>query len=112
VFEEIREAVRRIPYGKVSTYGEVARAAGHPKAARRVAWALKQTGDSLPWFRVLGAGGKISLPGASGMEQRLRLEAEGVQFRGRNVRMDLHGYWFRRVVRKAGNGSASDRKTS
>jgi len=99
VFEEIREAVRRIPHGKVATYGEVARAAGHPRAARRVALALKNSGDTLPWHRVLGAGGKISLPGESGMEQRLRLEAEGVQFRGRAVRMDLHGYWFRSVLK-------------
>jgi methylated-DNA-protein-cysteine methyltransferase-like protein len=105
VFEEIRAAVRRIPYGKVATYGEVARAAGYPRAARRVALALKQTGDSLPWHRVLASGGKISLPGTSGMEQRLRLEAEGVQFSGRAVRMDLHGHVFRRVRRPAKRGS-------
>src|SRR6201981_3175804 len=77
----IEQAVRAIPRGKVSTYGGVARAAGLPGAARQVAAVLRR-GFGLPWQRVLGAGGAIKLQGDSAVEQRLRLEAEGVRFRG------------------------------
>src|SRR5271165_2758104 len=76
----LRRVVSRIPRGKVATYGGVAAAAGYPGAARQVAWALHNNSAGLPWHRVLGAGGRIRLPGASGMEQRLRLEQEGVAF--------------------------------
>ena len=85
----IEQAVRTIPRGKVSTYGGVARAAGFPGAARRVAATLRR-GFGLPWQRVLGAGGAIKLTGDSAMEQRFRLEAEGVRFRGRRVDMKAH----------------------
>jgi methylated-DNA-protein-cysteine methyltransferase-like protein len=92
----IEAAIRRIPKGKVSTYGAVARAAGFPGAARQVAGVLRR-GFGLPWQRVLGAGGEIKLRGDSAIEQRLRLEAEGVRFRGRRVDMRLCEFKFRRV---------------
>jgi methylated-DNA-protein-cysteine methyltransferase-like protein len=85
----IEQAVRAIPRGKVSTYGGVARAAGFPGAARQVAAVLRR-GFGLPWQRVLGAGGEIKLTGDSAGEQRLRLEAEGVRFRGRKVDLKAH----------------------
>ncbi|HTA24373.1 MAG TPA: MGMT family protein [Terriglobales bacterium] len=84
-------AIRKIPKGKVSTYGAIARAAGYPGAARRVAWTLHRS-FGLPWQRVLGAGGAIKLRGDSAIEQRLRLEAEGVVFRGRRVDMKRHEF--------------------
>jgi methylated-DNA-protein-cysteine methyltransferase related protein len=89
-------AIRRIPRGKVSTYGSVARAAGYPGAARQVVGVLRRT-FGLPWQRVLGAGGQIKLRGDSAIEQRLRLEAEGVTFRGRRVDMRRHEYKFSRA---------------
>src|SRR5271170_400940 len=89
----ILAAIRKIPRGKVSTYGDVARAAGYPGAARRVAWTLHRS-FGLPWHRVLGAGGEIKLRGDSAIEQRLRLEHEGVAFRGRRVDMQLHQFKF------------------
>jgi methylated-DNA-protein-cysteine methyltransferase related protein len=82
----VERVIRAIPRGKVSTYGGVARAAGFPGAARMVARILRR-GFGLPWQRVLGAGGQIKLTGDSAIEQRLRLEAEGVRFRGRKVDM-------------------------
>ncbi len=91
----IEAVIRRIPQGKVSTYGAVARAAGLPRAARLVARVLHR-GFGLPWQRVLGAGGEIKLRGDSAVEQRLRLEAEGVRFRGRRVDMKVCEYKFRR----------------
>jgi alkylated DNA nucleotide flippase Atl1 len=48
----------------------------------------------LPWQRVLGAGGAIKLCEDSAIEQRLRLEAEGVRFRGRHVDMKAHEFKF------------------
>lgn len=89
----IEAAIRRIPKGKVSTYGAIARAAGLPGAARLVARVLRR-GFNLPWQRVLGAGGEIKLPGDSSLEQRLRLQAEGVRFRGRRVDMKAHEFKF------------------
>jgi methylated-DNA-protein-cysteine methyltransferase-like protein len=86
-------AVRKIPRGKVSSYGAVARAAGHPGAARQVVGVLRSA-FGLPWQRVLGAGGEIKLRGDSAIEQRLRLEAEGVVFRGRRVYMKRHEFKF------------------
>jgi len=91
--KEIIAAIRKIPPGKVSTYGAVARAAGFPGAARQVVAALRSA-VGLPWQRVLGAGGAIKLRGDYAFEQRFRLEAEGVTFRGRKVDMILHEHKF------------------
>ena len=95
----IEAAIRNIPKGKVSTYGAVAKAAGLPRGARQVARALRR-GFDLPWQRVLGAGGEIKLCGDSAIEQRLRLEAEGVRFRGRKVDMKECEFRFGRVKRR------------
>lgn len=95
MFPQMRAVIANIPKGKVATYGAVARAAGFPGAARQVAWTLRGAGGRLAWHRVLGAGGKILLPGEAGMEQRLRLEAEGVVFRGGKVWMERHEFRFR-----------------
>jgi methylated-DNA-protein-cysteine methyltransferase related protein len=94
----IERTIRAIPRGKVLTYGGVARAAGIPGAARQVAAVLRR-GFGLPWQRVLGAGGEIKLQGDSAVEQRLRLEAEGVRFRGRRVDMKAHEFKFARTAR-------------
>jgi len=95
MLDKLRTYIRKIPSGKVATYGDVARAAGFPGAARQVVWALR-SGHGLPWHRVVGAGGRISLPGENGFEQRLRLESEGVTFRGSKIAMELHGFNFKK----------------
>jgi methylated-DNA-protein-cysteine methyltransferase related protein len=94
VLDVIRETIRKIPKGKVSTYGRVADAAGFPGRARQVVWALRG-GRGLPWHRVVGAGGKISLTGENALEQRMRLESEGVVFHGKRVWMEKHEFHFR-----------------
>jgi len=93
MLELIRDTIRLIPRGKVSSYGEVARAAGFPGRARQVVWALRNA-RAIPWHRVVGAGGKIMLPGENGLEQRMRLETEGVAFRAGRVWMDKHQFQF------------------
>lgn len=100
MFPRIRETIMKIPRGKVATYGAVAKAAGFPGAARQVVWALRQS-HGLPWHRVLAAGGRIALPGEAGFEQRLRLEAEAVQFNGSRVDMRSCEFLFGRKPAKS-----------
>ena len=74
--------IAAIPRGQVSTYGNVARAAGLPGRARMTAYALRMAPDdlALPWHRVLGAGGRIVFPAGSKHfnEQARRLRSEGI----------------------------------
>jgi methylated-DNA-protein-cysteine methyltransferase related protein len=100
-FEDIQRVVRRIPRGKVATYGSVARAAGYPGAARQVSWALRDShAKRIPWHRVLGQGGKILLAGEDGLHQRTLLEVEGVCFKGSRVDMDRCELAIRRASQK------------
>jgi methylated-DNA-protein-cysteine methyltransferase related protein len=88
-----RQMILSIPVGKVSTYGDVAAAAGYPRYHRAVARLLRTDPvDQLPWHRVVGAGGEIKLRGAAAREQRSRLKVEGVRFNGKKVDMDNFGY--------------------
>lgn len=91
--ESIRRTIHLIPRGKVATYGQVAAAAGYPLLHRQVAKLLRDT-TTLPWQRVVGSGGEIKLKQDMALEQRLRLEMEGVTFRGRRVNLDVHQYVF------------------
>ena len=91
-----RKAIRQIPRGKVATYGQVAAAAGYPLYHRQVAQLLRSSPlGSLPWQRVLGSGGAIKLRGEAALEQRMRLEMEGVRFRGKCVDIAGHQHRFR-----------------
>lgn len=94
MFTDLLAQVRRVPRGKVATYGDIAYAAGYPGAARQVAWALHTSSRGLPWHRIVGAEGKILLPGEGGFEQRMRLRAEGVEFIGLRVNMKAHRHSF------------------
>jgi methylated-DNA-protein-cysteine methyltransferase related protein len=94
--EMILAAVRRIPRGKVCTYGNVAEVAGLPRRARLVGTVLRQTPSArgLPWYRVINAGGRISFPVGSDAyaRQRHKLEAEGVVFAGGRVDLRRYGW--------------------
>jgi methylated-DNA-protein-cysteine methyltransferase-like protein len=93
--ERIWQIVAMIPPGRVSTYGEIARQAGMPGAARRVGKALRDLpGDTrIPWYRVVNSQGRISLPEGSSSRnfQRKQLETEGCCFNAAN-RLDLKQY--------------------
>ncbi len=81
-YRHVIRVIRAIPKGKVSSYGQVAALAGRPRAARQVAWVLHTSSDKegLPWHRVIGAKGRISLKRGRGFaEQKKRLETEGVR---------------------------------
>lgn len=97
----IAAAIRKVPRGRVSTYGAIAKAAGYPKNARAVVRVLN-TVPGLPWQRIVGSGGRISLPREAGLEQRFLLEAEAVRFRGRKVDLAECEYRFERKALKSG----------
>lgn len=94
-FARVYDLVRGIPRGRVATYGQIALLAGSPRGARAVGWALRALSAreerSVPWHRVVGAGGSISpRAGAGPFLQARRLRAEGVVVR--RARIDLERY--------------------
>lgn len=86
LYEQFYAVVRRIPRGRVLTYGQVAELAGHPGAARAAGAAMRASGNrGLPWQRVVGAHAKglakvAILDPVGGSVQRALLEKEGVVF--------------------------------
>jgi methylated-DNA-protein-cysteine methyltransferase related protein len=88
-YARIYAVIRRIPRGRVATYGQIAELAGLPSHARQVGYALHALpdGTTVPWHRVLNAAGALSARAVAGAElaQRQLLEREGVPFnlRGR-----------------------------
>ena len=98
--EQVYEVVRRVPPGKVTTYGDVATILGSPRVARHVGWALsalRADGVSdVPWHRVINSRGRISARGQvwRATDQHLRLVAEGIPFDDTG-RIDLTIYRWR-----------------
>jgi methylated-DNA-protein-cysteine methyltransferase-like protein len=94
-FEQVYEVVRRIPPGRVATYGQIARILGTPRAARTVGWALRALpeGSDVPWQRVINARGTISFVSRSqgAAIQRVLLADEGIVF-DEQGRVDLKVY--------------------
>jgi len=88
---EVVHILKSIPAGRVVTYGQVARMAGSPRAARQVVRILHTMSEkhSLPWHRVVNAKGEIAVPDEDSREiQRLLLESENIVFL-RDGRVDL-----------------------
>lgn len=81
-FEKIYAVVRRIPYGRVTSYGQIARMLGNPRLSRVVGFALHTAPDSLPCHRVVNRFGGLSdaFSPAGRETQQLLLEMEGVTF--------------------------------
>ena len=80
--QAVERAVRSIPKGKTASYAMVAMMSGKPGAARAVVQALHKL-DGLPWWRVIRSDRTLATPVA--LEQRRRLEREGVKFKGTRV---------------------------
>jgi methylated-DNA-protein-cysteine methyltransferase related protein len=109
--ERIYAVIRRIPPGRVATYGQVAALAGLPGHARQVGQALRDTPDGLdlPWQRVINARGEVS-PRGFGLEaglQRHLLEEEGVVFNPRG-RIDLDRFGWNPDARPARKRKRAD----
>ena len=95
IYERIYCAVRKIPRGKVATYGQIAGIVGIPKDARRVGYALSAlTEDSdVPWQRVINAKGEISERPCAEV-QRMFLEQEGITF-AKGSQIDLSRFQWK-----------------
>ncbi len=103
-YARIYAVVQRIPRGRVATYGQVATLTGLTNGARQVGYALHalQSDSIVPWHRVVNAQGAVSRRAHAGpeLEQRLRLEAEGVLFDA-GGRIDLDRFaWRARTGRR------------
>jgi methylated-DNA-protein-cysteine methyltransferase-like protein len=95
--DRVRRAIKRVPKGRVATYGQIAAICGNPRGARQVVRALHASSEKhqLPWHRIINGKGKIGLPPGGGYEvQRALLEQEGVIFRP-NDTIDLARYQWR-----------------
>lgn len=93
--KRIYEAVKKIPAGKVATYGQVAAMAGNPKMSRAVGNALHKNPDpeNIPCFRVVNSKGELSGAFAFGgeNEQKKRLEADGIKVEDGRVELSRYG---------------------
>ena len=78
-FKQVYEIVERIPYGKVISYGDIAKLLGRPRAAREVGWAMRCCPEGLPWQRVVMADGRIT-GGVYAEIRRAYLETEDINF--------------------------------
>ncbi len=108
-FQKIYAVVKRIPEGRVATYGQVAALAGLAGRARLAGTALREAPEELviPWQRVINAGGKVSQRGGLGVEegyQRHLLEEEGVVF-SPSGRVDLERFGWEPGGRLTRSGS-------
>lgn len=86
-FDQVYEVVAGIPYGRVASYGQIARLLGRPRAAREVGWAMHNCPEELPWHRVVMKDGSIT-GGVWSELRRARLIEEGIAFKN-DGRVDM-----------------------
>jgi O-6-methylguanine DNA methyltransferase len=90
--------VRRIPPGRVATYGDIAALAGRPGAARAVGNIMRQCGSrDVPCHRVVAAAGQLGGYGGQGALKRSLLQAEGITVRGTRIKGFADCRWSPRV---------------
>jgi len=78
-YQEIYETVKKVPHGKVISYGQIARMLGRPRSAREVGRAMRICPEDIPWQRVVMADGTVTGGDFAGIRKGM-LEAEGVVF--------------------------------
>jgi len=92
--QKVIEIVRTIPYGKATSYGQIALYCGMPRAAREVGWTLRQSKVDMPWWRVVNNSGRISIDGNMEADKNLQkklLSAEGIEI-GDDFTFDIEKY--------------------
>ena len=91
--ERVINIIKAIPAGRVASYSRIAEIAGNPRAARQVSRLLHSSSEkhNLPWHRVIGSAGTISLRGEGALIQRGLLESEGIEF-GLSGSVDMSRY--------------------
>jgi methylated-DNA-protein-cysteine methyltransferase related protein len=102
-WEPVYRLIKRIPRGRVTTYGELARALRLRGGARAAGYAMAAcpSGRGIPWHRVVAAGGRLIIREPYGGLQRKLLETEGVALDGN--RIDMARYAWRPVRKKKRN---------
>jgi methylated-DNA-protein-cysteine methyltransferase-like protein len=110
-WKAVYEAVKRVPKGRVITYGSLARAAKLRGGAREAGHAMGACprGSGIPWHRVVGAGGRLLIREPLASLQKRMLEGEGTRFAGARVDMATHE-WFPPGSRKRPKRERSKRK--
>ncbi len=95
----VLSTIKKIPKGKIATYGQIAKLAGKPQGARGVVWILHSSSASedLPWHRVINSKGRISFPEMTEnwVRQKSLLEREGIEFGDGGV-VDLKKYQWKK----------------
>jgi methylated-DNA-protein-cysteine methyltransferase related protein len=91
-WELVYQLVKKIPRGRVTTYGALAKRLRIPGGARVVGYAMAgcPSGRGIPWHRVVGAGGRLIIREPYGSLQRKLLETEGVKIEGARIDMKLY----------------------
>ena len=99
--QKVLAVVKKIPHGRVASYGQIALYAGKPRGAREVGWILHSTEMQpqvqIPWWRVINNAGRISIKGSYSNTpdlQRKLLTAEGVEV-AKNFDIDIEKYRWR-----------------
>jgi methylated-DNA-protein-cysteine methyltransferase related protein len=93
-WEKVYRLVKKVPRGRVTTYGELARTLRLPGGARAVGYAMAAcpSGRGIPWHRIVAAGGRLSIPEPYGSLQRKLLETEGVVIEGAKLDIERYGW--------------------
>jgi methylated-DNA-protein-cysteine methyltransferase-like protein len=108
-WEPVYRLVKKIPRGRVTTYGDLARALRMPGGARAVGYAMAAcpSGRGIPWHRVVGAGGRLLIREPYASLQRRLLESEGIAIEGSRAEMKRYGW----PSAKSGNARARKRRS-
>jgi methylated-DNA-protein-cysteine methyltransferase-like protein len=94
VFARVQALVRRIPRGRVATYGQLSELIDGRLSPVGIGWALRASPEELPWHRVINSRGTVSTDAKTPGLQRALLEAEGIAF-DREGKLDLARYQWR-----------------
>lgn len=113
--KQVISYIKKVPKGKVASYGQIAKLAGKPQGSRGVGWLLHSSSKlyKLPWHRIINSQGKISFPKDSSYfrKQRNLLKAEGVEV-SREGKVNMTIYQWKKAPAKAKRATKSPRMFS
>lgn len=113
-WQPVYALAKKIPRGRVTTYGEIARALRLRGGARAAGHAMAAcpSGQGIPWHRVVGAGGRLLIAEPHASLQRRLLEGEGVTMTERRVNMKQHAWSRVRLRSKHPGGRPASRRST
>jgi methylated-DNA-protein-cysteine methyltransferase related protein len=111
-WEPVYRLIRKIPRGRVTTYGELARKLRLRGGARAVGYAMAAcpSGRGIPWHRVVGAGGRLLIPEPHGSLQRRLLQSEGVRVEFGHIDMNRYAWKERKTRKRAAQRKMAPRR--